>query len=164
MRERQARWVWALQTALVLFLVWIALDGPGNLAIGAVFALLGAGVGAWLTPGEAYPWRPMRLAGFFAWFVRESFRGGVDVAWRALHPRLPVSPRLVDYRLKLPPGLPRSMMVGVISLLPGTLSVQLREDGHLQVHALTPRAADGLAELERRIGHLFSIDVTENTG
>jgi len=159
----RGRLLWALQTAGLLLLVWLALDGFGNLAAGAVSALAAAAVGAWLVPGEPYPWRPLRLAGFFAYFVRESFRGGIDVARRAMDPRLPISPALVEYRLSLPPGLPQSVMIGVISLLPGTLSVALHDDGRLQVHALTRDAGDGLHELERRVQRLFSLDTEEVT-
>jgi multicomponent Na+:H+ antiporter subunit E len=157
------RGAWALQTAVLLFMVWLALDGIGNLAVGALFALAGSAAGAWLAPGEAYPWRPLRLAAFFAYFVRESLRGGIDVAWRALHPAMPIAPAVVEFRTALPPGLPQAVMLGVISLLPGTLSVWLAEGGRLQVHALTPRSAEGLAELDRRVGLLFSLD-REGTG
>jgi multicomponent Na+:H+ antiporter subunit E len=153
-----SRRLWALQTAALLLVIWLALDGLDNVAVGLVVAILGAAIGAWLVPGEPYPWRPLRLARFFTYFVRESLRGGIDVAWRALHPRMPIAPRIVEHRTRLPPGLPRAVMVGVISLLPGTLSVTLGEDGRLNVHALTPGAADGLAELDRRVGLLFSLD------
>ena len=47
----------------------------------------------------------LRFIPFFLW---HSLRGGVDVAWRALHPQLPISPGMVDYRWRLPPGLARS--------------------------------------------------------
>lgn len=163
-RPPAGRLLWALQTAALLVLVWLALDGFGNLAAGAAFALLGSAVGTWLVPGEPYPWRPLRLAGFFLYFVRASFRGGIDVAWRAMHPRLPISPALIEYRLSLPPGLPQAMMVGAISLLPGTLSVALDTEGRVQVHALTPQAADGLRELEKQVERLFSLDTAMGPG
>jgi multicomponent Na+:H+ antiporter subunit E len=152
-----ARLAWGGQTALALFLVWLALDGPGNLWLGALFSCLAAAVGVWLAPGEVYPWRPLRLLLFILFFLRESFRGGVDVAWRAMLPGMPIEPTFVEFPLNLPPGLPRTVMVGVISLLPGTLSVDL-DQTTLRVHALTPAAADNLPQLQRRIRHLFSLE------
>lgn len=154
---QSARRRWAVHLMIVLMVLWFALDGLENPLVGLFLAAGGAGLGAWLAPGESYPWRPMRLLRFFAWFVRESLRGGLDVARRALHPRLPVAPCLLEYRIALPAGMPRTVMMSVLSLLPGTLSADLYKDGRLSVHALTPEALAGVAELERRVAHLFSL-------
>lgn len=154
---RLARRRWAVQSMIVLMLLWFALDGLESPLVGLVLAAAGAGLGAWLAPGESYPWRPLRLLGFFAWFVRESLRGGLDVACRALQPRLPIAPRLVEHHIGLPAGMPRTVMMSVLSLLPGTLSADLDEQGRLSVHALMPEAMAGVAELERRVAHLFSL-------
>jgi multicomponent Na+:H+ antiporter subunit E len=155
---RLARRRWAVQSAIVLAVLWLALDGLANPLPGLLLALVGAALGAWLAPGESYPWRPLRLLRFFAWFLRESLRGGVDVAARALHPRLPIAPCLVEYRIGLPPGMPRTVMMSVLSLLPGTLSADLGDDGRLTVHALAPEALEGVAELECRVAQLFSLE------
>lgn len=157
---RIRRLLWALQTAFALLLVWMALDGVANLWLGAFFAVAGTAVGAWLIPGEPYPWRPVQLPLFVLFFLRESVRGGVDVAWRAFHPRMPISPAFIEHQVALPAGLPRTMLVGVISLLPGTLSVWLEGDGRLVVHALTARAAENIADVERRVARLFAVDST----
>ncbi|MES9944702.1 MAG: Na+/H+ antiporter subunit E [Candidatus Thiodiazotropha sp.] len=50
---------------------------------------------------------------------------GLDVAWRAFHPRMPITPELIVYPLRLPPGLPRVILVNTVSLLPGTLGTEL---------------------------------------
>lgn len=169
---------WALQVAVLLAVVWLALDGLDNAFTGLFFVLMAAAVGAWLVPGEVHPWRPLRLLVFFFWFVLASWRGGIDVARRALAPSLPVSPTWHQHELALPPGLPRTVFVAVLSLLPGTLSVDLLVAGsddaaeagpngqggegravadRLIVHALTADAIAGVAELERRIQWLFSL-------
>lgn len=153
------RRLWALQTAALLMLAWVALDGIGNLWAGLVFTGLGVAAGTWLVPGEPYPWRPLRLLRFLGYFLRESLRGGVDVASRALRPSLPIAPHLFEHRLTLPPGMPRTVMVSVVSLLPGTLSVTIDADGRLLVHALASQGAEDVAELERRVAHLFSLDL-----
>jgi multicomponent Na+:H+ antiporter subunit E len=152
------RRIWALQTFALLLLVWLALDGSGALVVGLVLAAAGALTGLWLVPGEPYPWHPLRLAAFLGYFVVESFRGGVDVAWRVLHPRMPVDPVYRDFDTALPAGLPRSVFVSVVNLLPGTLCVQLSDDGRVRIHALTAGAGDGVPRLERRVRRLFGID------
>jgi multicomponent Na+:H+ antiporter subunit E len=53
---------------------------------------------------------------------------GLDVAWRALHPALPIEPQFQRFRLHLPEGQPRTLMVSVLSLMPGTLSAELEDD------------------------------------
>ena len=136
---------------------WMALDGIGNLGMGLLFSVLGAGIGVWLVPGEPYPWRPLRLAAFALHFLVASFRGGVDVAIRALRPQLPVRPALVVHQLRLPAGLPRTLMLSVVSLLPGTLSVAVDAAGRLQVHVLVRHAEHGLVGLEDRIARLFGL-------
>lgn len=152
------RWRWGVQVAVVLMVAWLALDGTGSLPVGLAFALAGALVGSLLVPGEAHRWRPLRLLGFAAWFLQASLRGGLDVLLRAAAPSLPVAPRLHRHRLGLPPGPPRTVFVSVLSLVPGTLSVDLEEDAQvLVVHVLAAEAVAGVAALERRVAWLFSL-------
>lgn len=149
--------VWALQTFIVLIAVWLALKGWTAWWLGVVFAAGGAWVGATLAIGDPYPWRPLRLVVFCGYFVRISLLGGTDVALRALNPRLPVRPHLLRYPMTVPPGQPRTLLLVVVSLVPGSLSVETEGDV-LIVHALADGIEPALEELERRITWLFSLD------
>lgn len=152
-----SRAAWAVQTFIVLMAVWLALNGLTAWWLGAVFAALGGLAGSTLAIGDPYPWRPLRLLLFFAYFVRASILGGVDVAARALDPRLPIEPRFLRYPLTVPPGQPRTLLVSLVSLLPGTLSADLEKDT-LIVHALSEESAAGLRDLEQRVAWLFSLE------
>ena len=101
-----------------------------------------------LPPGR---WRvsPLGLARLALRFPRQSVMAGVDVARRALDPRLPLRPGFVTYRRGLPPGPARDAFCALASLLPGTLPVGTNEDGTLLVHCLDveqPVAAQLAAE------------------
>jgi multicomponent Na+:H+ antiporter subunit E len=97
---------------------------------------------------------------FLCFFLRQSLAGGWDVAWRALHPRLPLNPGLVHYRLRLPEGPERILLLNITSLLPGTVSAGLEGDT-LVLHALEtgPEVADGMRQLEARVADLFALDL-----
>jgi len=100
------------------------------------------------------PWALLRLIGFFLW---HSLLGGVDVALRAFRHPLPLQPALIDYPLRLPPGPSTVLMSGLVSLMPGTLSVIC--EGHLRVHLLDQRGqwhAD-LERLEQRVGAVYRL-------
>lgn len=58
----------------------------------------------------------LRFVPFFLW---ESVRGGTDVARRALHRRLPISPALIAYPLTLRTRPARVFFVDAVSLAPG---------------------------------------------
>lgn len=82
------------------------------------------------------------------------------MALRAVNPALPLNPHLIEYPLRLPDGNSRIVLMNTISLLPGTLSVNLR-DNCLQVHALdiNPQTQQSLQHVETVVAHLFGIDI-----
>ena len=147
------------RTVLFALLWWILTEGAVNSwLVGApvvLFAVLVSGV---LLPGVS--WSLSGLVRFVPFFLWRSLYGGVDVARRALHPRLPISPGLLDYRWRLPPGLPRVFMANTVSLLPGTLSAEL-DDVYLHVHVLDETGAftSELQVVEERVARLFGLSL-----
>jgi len=154
----RSRTIWAAQGFFVLLFLWLVFDGVDGLPVGVLAALLGGGLAAWLADSEPFWWNPFRLVEFAGFFLIESFRGGIDVAWRSLHPRIPVAPRFFEHAIQLPEGQPSTLLISVISLLPGTLSAELQRDEHvLVVHTLTDAGEESVQRLERRIARLFSL-------
>ncbi|MCU7938116.1 MAG: Na+/H+ antiporter subunit E [gamma proteobacterium symbiont of Bathyaustriella thionipta] len=99
----------------------------------------------------------MRIVPVFLW---RSLYAGIDVARRALHPRLPISPGLYQYRWRLPPGVPQIFMANMVSLLPGTLSAELADE-YLCVHVLD-QTGDFISELsiiEDYVARLFALNL-----
>lgn len=147
---------WFAQAFTALLLVWIALNGLTGLWIGALAAATGAGAGAWLAPQTPFPWHPLRWLLFGLFFLWESFKGGIDVAYRALHPALLIDPLFNDYPVSLSAGKPTTLLVSFVSLLPGTLSADLDEDRQcLIVHALTAESLASVSRLENILAWVF---------
>jgi len=107
-----------------------------DLLVGAMAALMAAWVSRRLLPPGPWTLRPVVLAGLAGRFLRQSIWAGIDVAWRALDPRLPLRPGFVGYRPRLPPGPARNAFLTMMSLLPGTLPCGPDEEGGLAVHCL----------------------------
>ncbi len=162
--DRGARLAWALRVALALLVVWVALNGGQAWPTGIALSLAGGAAGAWLVPADHHPWKVSRLPQFFAFFLRESLLGGLDVARRALRLKVDVAPCFFIYPLGLPAGQPRTLMVCLVSLLPGTLSADLDTGrGLLLVHALAPEAAATVPALELRVAALFGLELQAGT-
>jgi multicomponent Na+:H+ antiporter subunit E len=152
------RVLWAFEVFVLLALMWLALNGMERWLAGALVALFGAGLAAWLAVNRPRPVVLGQIAPFLGFFLVGSLRGGVDVAWRALHPRLPIEPQFRRFALDLPQGQPRTLMVSILSLMPGTLSAELEDDGAtLVVHALTASALTSVSTLHERVRALFGV-------
>ncbi len=155
----RGRPLWALQLFAVLSAVWVALNGFDGWLVGLAAATTAALLGTLLVPGKPYPWRPWRAIGFFLFFVSESIRGAFEVARLACSPSLPLNPSFQRVESALPAGQPLTLLVGVISLLPGTLSVELGERrSEILVHLLVPSGIDSVSRLEQKITWLFSLE------
>ena len=139
----------ALHVALYAFL-WLVLSGNRGWLAGAPVILLAAWLGC-LT-SAAPRWSLAALAAFVPYFAVNSLRGGIDVAWRALHPALPIEPGLIRYDLTLRTTGARVLMANAVTLQPGTLSADL-DGAALQVHVLNAGDdhLDALRDLERRV-------------
>jgi multicomponent Na+:H+ antiporter subunit E len=146
---------------VMMLMLWLILTG-GELKTWW-FGLPSAGIVAVISTRlqkTAHRWSVKGLLRFVPFFVLQSLEGGFDVARRALHPRMPLEPVMVSYSVRLPEG-PASVFLGaVISLLPGTLTAEMK-DGFLFVHVLDAGlpAAQKLQILEQRVGGLFGIEV-----
>ena len=147
-----------LTRGLLFSLIWWALTN-GDLSswvIGGPAVMLALIVSMLLIPSTPLVWR----AGvkFVFLFMLRSLMGGIDVAWRAFHPRLPIEPDLIEYPLQLPPGVAQVVMVNTVSLLPGTLSAELH-DSVLKVHVLDGQSdvKTELMVVEKHVRRLFGL-------
>ncbi len=147
-----------LLSLLALFLFWLLLSGM------FVPFLVAAGFGSALavvlfcrrmaTIAGTQPDAgidPFKLAAYLPWLVKEIIVAAWDVSKRILHPRLPISPTLVEF---VPTQETEAGLVAhanSITLTPGTISVEV-EAGRFLVHALTATAGASLAgsEMDRR--------------
>ena len=86
-------------------------------------------------------------------FLYQSIAAGIDVAWRALAPRLPLRPGFVIYRRRLPPGEALNAFCTITSMVPGTLPSGTDESGDLIIHCLdkTQPVAEQLAVEENML-------------
>jgi multicomponent Na+:H+ antiporter subunit E len=154
-------WARFLRPGALAAAVWLGLNG-GDLAswlIGGPAVVAAAVLGGMLGAGRRPRLRWRGLLPFAAFFVRESVRGGWDVAWRVLHPRLPVEPGFIHFPSVLPEGSVRYLFANVISLLPGTVASGLDGD-QIIVHALdvTSGVEPALRALEQRVARLFEME------
>jgi len=96
-----------------------------------------------------------------AYFIDQSFRGGWDVAKRALSPAMPLNPAMLAYPLRLRDELAQVLLVYLTSLLPGTLSADFA-NGVVTLHALDagPATLAEIQTLEERVAGLFSITLS----
>ncbi|MGA8969647.1 MAG: Na+/H+ antiporter subunit E [Pseudolabrys sp.] len=130
------RVVLARVMGFLAFWVIIAGTNPADLLAGVLAAIIATGVSLRLLPPKTIRLRPIALAKLVLRFLYQSIYAGVDVAWRALDPRLPLQPGYVIYRSRLPPGTMRNAFCTMTSLLPGTLPSGTDESGGLIVHCL----------------------------
>jgi len=142
----------ALARATGFLVFWLILTGfdVADLAIGVLAAMLATWASLRLMPPGQWRFRPIKLTKFVLRFFLQSITAGFDVAWRALHPRMPLQPGFVTYRTQIPQSPTLSAFCTVSSLLPGTLPSGPDAGGGLAIHCLdvTQPAADQLATEE----------------
>jgi len=109
-----------------------------------------------LMPPGNQPIRLAGLIGFLRFFLWNSLLGGMQVAAMALRGRTALRPGIVELTVTLTPVGARILLVNTLSLMPGTLGVDL--DGtSLRFHVLDERqpiVADARA-LEAAIAGMF---------
>jgi multicomponent Na+:H+ antiporter subunit E len=145
----------AIVRGLMLLLLWLLLMPslkPADLAVGLVAVVAATFASLRLLPPEAGHLRLGALLAFLPHFLWQSVLAGVDVARRALSPRMPLRPGFVVYKVGFRPGLARNEFTSITSLLPGSVPVADSEH-EILYHCLDVGApvAEQLAAEEQRL-------------
>jgi multicomponent Na+:H+ antiporter subunit E len=95
-------------------------------------------------------------------FLWAMLRANLDVLYRIIHPRLPIRPGIVKVRTTLTSEAGRTALANSITLTPGTMSVDIRDDGTLYIHWINVQAEDMegatrkiVAQFERFLTRIF---------
>lgn len=148
-----------------LALGWIVLHGRFTLgeflvgyAIGAAIVLLHGKF--W--PGAIRVRRPLRLVQLGFVFFGDMIIANLNVAWTVVRPRLDIRPAFVVLPLDLDDDFRITVLANMISLTPGTLSVDIAPDrSALYIHCLS--CTDG-KQLVARIKERFEKPLSEAIG
>jgi multicomponent Na+:H+ antiporter subunit E len=135
----------------VTFIVWCLLDWVPDWQ----HLIVGGFVSAFVTfmIGDLFISRPhilkhpLRYWYFFVYYVPiflwECLKANLDVAYRVLHPQLPICPGIVKVKVELKTDTALAFLANSITLTPGTMSVDIdKENGILYVHWINVKAKD----------------------
>lgn len=149
---------------LLLAVVWIAITGNAsfaNLILGFVLAALALTIVREPFGSAVYLDRTRRLLLLAGLFLRELAISAWRVAMMVLSPRMDLKPGIFAFPLTVDRDFEITLLANLITLTPGTLSVDVSEDRKtLYVHALDcsdPEAAKRniATGFERRIMEAF---------
>ncbi|MDP3014424.1 MAG: Na+/H+ antiporter subunit E [Candidatus Subteraquimicrobiales bacterium] len=154
-----------LTTTLFLWAFWIVLTSNWqwfNLALGlACSFFVSWGTNILLREQKLGKKEPIQTLFRFIFYllalIIEIIKANIDVAARVLSPSLPIQPHIVKYRPQLKEDLPRTVLANSITLTPGTLTVDIDDEGVYYIHCLAEIHAEGLFEgaLERSVIWVF---------
>ena len=139
---------------VLAFVIWILLTWPfvdGKIDIQVVIAGLIASVIVAVLFHELLPKEhrifisPVRMFWLLVYvpvFFYYVIRANLDVVYRALHPKMPIKPGIVKIKtiLKTESGI--TALANSITLTPGTLTVDLTDDGFLYIHWINVKSDD----------------------
>ena len=127
---------------IMCFGTWLLLTGRlygQNLIAGAVVSLITTLIFSRYFQIDArklaHPKRYFWLIVYIIYFVWECIKANFDVAYRVLHPSMPVRPGIVKVKLTLKRALARTILANSITMTPGTITVDIIEDS-LYVHCI----------------------------
>lgn len=120
---------------IIALLFWLLITlslSLANILTGIVAAGVTAGlfgryfvtrVGSFLEP-KRYAW----LLAYIFVFLWECIKANFDVAYRVLHPAMPIKPGIVKVRLGVHSDLAKTMLANSITMTPGTIAVDVIGD------------------------------------
>jgi multicomponent Na+:H+ antiporter subunit E len=110
-------------------------------------------------PVRHLPLAFVRAVGFALWMAGRILVASAQLAVIALSPRMPLDPCTLRFRTHLRRPLARTTLANAISLVPGTLTVDIDGDEFV-VHALAPNQVDDLVSgrLQNKVAAVFLED------
>ena len=135
-------------SALIVWCLFTWVPDGGNLLAGVVVAsIVGFMMGDLVIQRPHLLRHPRRYIYFLFHYVPvflwEVLKANIDVAYRVIHPQLPIKPGIVKVETSLQSDIACTLLANSITLTPGTLSVDIDKDNSvLYVHWIDVRSRD----------------------
>jgi len=119
---------------IILFAIWVMLTDTSRQELifgGATALLIAALFHSRLTVLGDIRLNPKSLLYMVIYvfvFLWELLKSNIDVALRVINPRLPINPGIVKVKTSLKSPLGRAVLANSITLTPGTLTVEMKND------------------------------------
>lgn len=107
---------------------------------------------------QVQPISVLGFLGFAGWLLLRMLASAVWVATVVVDPRRRPKPGVVHFDTSLPSPAARTMLANSISLVPGTITLNV-DGSRLTVHAFTPESVEDLvtAATQQRIARVFRV-------
>lgn len=160
--------------AIMLFAFWLLLTGSIERKF-LTYGVLTALITAWVTypllliPNDAGTKKyfllgvnPGKLVLYLLWLFWQLVLANLDVLKATVRPEIEIAPRIVRFRYQAENPIAKVCLANSITLTPGTVTIEVTEDGVFTVHALTDGAADGLKDgaMQEKAAWLFDTPYT----
>ncbi|NQT02665.1 MAG: Na+/H+ antiporter subunit E [Planctomycetes bacterium] len=151
---------------VLAFIIWILLTWPfveGKIDRQVIIAGFIASIFVAIMFHEILPKEhhifisPVRIFWFLVYlpvFFYYVMKANLDVVYRALHPKMPIKPGIVKIKTNLKTESGITALANSITLTPGTLTVDLTDDGFLYIHWIYVKSED-VEQATRHIAQRF---------
>jgi multicomponent Na+:H+ antiporter subunit E len=157
-----------LLTFSIMFLFWILLSGlfdAFHLAAGLICSAIVTLISYDLlvkNKDAKFVQKSLRLFRYIPWEFWQIVLANIDVAYRVLHPKMPINPRVIEFETPLRSDFSLVTLANSITLTPGTITISVDpEKGGFKVHAIAKEPADGLLvdqKTQRKVAEVFFVE------
>lgn len=154
---------------ILLFVFWLGLSGTLKTKF-LVYGVLTSAVTAWLTYplllvsnesntkkyfvfGISVP----KLISYSFWLLWQLILANIDVLRATSSQNLAIDPKVVRFHFKPDNPMATVILANSITLTPGTVTLNVTDDGVYEIHALTEGAAAGIysGDMAKKVAALF---------
>lgn len=158
-----------LVLAVVLFAFWMILSGRTETKF-VVYGIITAVITTWLTyplllvPGKdgskryyVFGVSVPKFIMYFFWLMWQLALANIDVLMATTGQELGIDPKVVRFYFKVDNPMAAVVLANSITLTPGTVTLNVTDDGLYEIHALTKGAAAGLLDgsMQKKVAELY---------
>ena len=155
--------------ALVLFAFWMVLSGRTETKF-VVYGILTAVVTTWVTyplllvPNKdgskkyyVFGFSIPKMIMYFFWLMWQLVLANIDVLLATTGQELNTDPKVVRFRFRADNPMASVILANSITLTPGTVTMNVTDDGVYEIHALTVGAAAGVLDggMQKKVADLY---------
>lgn len=162
-----------LLTFSLMFLFWILLSGlfdAFHLIAGIVSSAIVTVISYDLLvkrKDARFVRKSLRLFRYIPWEAWQIVLANIDVAYRVLHPKMPIEPRVIEFETPLRSDFSLVTLANSITLTPGTITISVDpEKGKFRVHAIAKKPAEALLldrTMQRKVAEVFLVEEAERS-